>query len=99
MSQLSPSESHLSAVLVTGGCGFLGSRIVRALLKEVTSTSISVASHNPITNLEKGVSYHPCDVSNLFRLQYLINELNPTTVFHVWSPRLEASTKSSTKPT
>jgi sterol-4alpha-carboxylate 3-dehydrogenase (decarboxylating) len=94
MSQPSPStEAQLSAVLVTGGCGFLGSHIVCSLLKEPICTSISVLSRNPTINLQKGVSYHACDVSDLSRVQDLFNELKPTTVMHISSPRLEASDK------
>jgi hypothetical protein len=47
----------------------------------------------PTTNLQKRVSYHACDVSDLSRVQDLFNGLKPATVMHVSSPCLEASNK------
>lgn len=78
----------LGHVLVIGGCGFLGSHIVRMLLSEPSCTAISVVSRNPTTNTFPSVNYHAGDISNSVRVKALITELQPRVVIHTSSPRV-----------
>jgi sterol-4alpha-carboxylate 3-dehydrogenase (decarboxylating) len=77
----------LGAVLVTGGCGFLGSHIVKLLLEDSSCTSVAVVSRNPTRNLYTGVTYHAADISDRDRVSSLLNELKPRVIIHSIAPR------------
>lgn len=81
----------LTSVLVLGGCGFLGSHIVRLLLLQIPPPNISVISRNPTTNLHPGVSYHPGDLSNSARITSVLKEIQPQVIIHTSSPRYNVS--------
>jgi sterol-4alpha-carboxylate 3-dehydrogenase (decarboxylating) len=54
----------LGTVLVIGGCGFLGTNIVKLLLSDPACSSVHVLSRNPTSNLQPGVTYHAGDITN-----------------------------------
>ncbi len=76
----------LGSVLVTVGCGFLGSYIVELFLKVPSCTSISALSRNFTPNLQPGVNYHSCDVANEERFRILLSEIQPQVIIHSCSP-------------
>lgn len=64
----------LDSVLVIGGCGYLGSNLVRFLLEEPTCSSVHVMSRNPVNNIHQRAIYHVGDVSSRYVL-YIHNLL------------------------
>lgn len=77
----------LGAVLVVGGCGFLGYHIIRALLKDPTCRPIHALSRTPNSNLQDGVSYHAGDITDAAALHTLLQEIKPQVIFHTASPK------------
>ena len=49
-------DISLDTVLVTGGCGFLGSHVVKALLDDSSCSRVHVFSRNPTINLLDNVT-------------------------------------------
>lgn len=81
------SNSDLRVVVVVGGCGYLGSNLVKMLQAESTCTAIHVISRNPNQNLYPDVTYHAGDISDAQHVADLFNNINPRVVFHVASPK------------
>ncbi|EPE37169.1 NAD(P)-binding Rossmann-fold containing protein [Glarea lozoyensis ATCC 20868] len=81
-----PKHPHLGAVLVTGGCGFLGHHLVRALLDNPSVSSVSVLSRNPRQNRYPEVSYYVCDITSRENVQTLFKKIQPRVIFHTASP-------------
>lgn len=79
---------ELGHVLIIGGCGFLGSHIVRMLLDDSSCTSVSVFSRNPTINTFPSVTYHAGDISDSARVKALLTELQPRVIIHTSSPRV-----------
>ncbi|KAI1129718.1 NAD(P)-binding protein [Nemania abortiva] len=76
----------LSPVVVTGGCGFIGSHIVDALLQSEPDCQVHVIDINTSRNRVAGVSYHTCDISSASEVNAVFAETRPKTVFHVACP-------------
>ncbi|GAM42473.1 NAD-dependent epimerase/dehydratase [Talaromyces pinophilus] len=81
------ANSDLGAVVVVGGCGYLGSNLVKMLQAESTCTAIHVISRKPNQNLYPDVTYHAGDISDAQQVADLFNKINPRVVFHVASPK------------
>ena len=81
------SSSALGPALVIGGCGFVGSHIVNALLKDPTCLSVSVISRRPHVNRYEGVAYHTGDLCNLDEIRKLLELLKPRVIFHAAAAR------------
>ncbi|KAK9368095.1 hypothetical protein V1509DRAFT_624236 [Lipomyces kononenkoae] len=79
--------SDLGVVLVVGGCGYLGSNLVKMLRAESTCTAIHVVSRTPTQNLFPGVTYHPGDIADVRQVTELFEQINPRVVFHTASPK------------
>ncbi|KAL8788241.1 MAG: hypothetical protein Q9213_001761, partial [Squamulea squamosa] len=80
----SPVKS-LGSVLVVGGCGFLGSHIVRQLLDSY-SCDISVLDLHTVRNRYPNVSYHSADITSLDTLRLTLTSIKPTVIIHTASP-------------
>lgn len=79
----------LGSVLVTGGCGFLGSHIVRLLLEEYSSqsgTSITVLDLHTNRNVLPGVEYVSGDLTNASNVRSVFARVKPNVVIHTASP-------------
>ena len=80
------ANKPLGAVLVVGGCGFVGFHIVRRLLEDQCCTSVTVLSRNPNRNRLAGVSYHAGDITSKETVRSLLSEIQPTVIIHSASP-------------
>jgi sterol-4alpha-carboxylate 3-dehydrogenase (decarboxylating) len=87
------SQNHLESVLVTGGCGRIGSKIVKALLTEPTCTSVHVVSRNPTKNIHANANYHPGDFTNIQQITTLLDEIKPRVIIHCAAPQYLAPDK------
>lgn len=73
-------------VLVTGGAGFLGARLVRRLAAGNRPVHLIV---RPTTNLHRltdfvgAVHLHQCDLADEAQVQALVRRVEPRTVFHI----------------
>ena len=79
-------DPHFGIVLVTGGCGFVGFHIVRALQATNRCSAIHVLSRNPTRNLLPDVSYHAGDLDSPDVVVALLAQVRPTVIFHAASP-------------
>ncbi|CZR51397.1 uncharacterized protein PAC_01272 [Phialocephala subalpina] len=87
----SPLFPVLGSVMVIGGCGFVGSHLVATLLSDPECGHISVVSRHPSVNQHQGASYFQGDISNETRMRELLFKIEPRVIFHLASPRPEAS--------
>ena len=69
-------------ILVVGGCGFLGSHIVRTLLDTQEWSSIHIVSRNPTNNRHQGAHYHSSRPSSRQDMQRVLDEVQPSAVIH-----------------
>ncbi|KAK9234643.1 hypothetical protein V1525DRAFT_412407 [Lipomyces kononenkoae] len=74
-------------VLVVGGCGYLGSNLVKALQTESLCTAIHVVSRKPEQNRYPDVTYHAGDISDVQQVNHLFAKIKPRVVFHTASPK------------
>ncbi|KAF1936823.1 NAD(P)-binding protein [Clathrospora elynae] len=84
---MSTSPESLKTVLVTGGGGFLGSHIIRLLVKEPGCTIYS-ASRDPKSHpdQESTVMYESVDITNETQVEALFTRTQPQVVIHTTSP-------------
>jgi sterol-4alpha-carboxylate 3-dehydrogenase (decarboxylating) len=89
------SKSNLGDVLVIGGCGYLGSKLVTELLSDhleaVKVESVHVMSRSPTQNLHPDAKYHAGNISNHDQVSSLLEKIKPTVIFHTASPKYTAS--------
>ena len=78
--------SSLGSVLVVGGCGFLGHRIVRQLLDLHPTSSLSVLDIKTDRARLPSVSYHTADISSLEQVKSLLRQIRPDVVIHTAAP-------------
>ncbi|PVI07891.1 NAD(P)-binding protein [Periconia macrospinosa] len=84
---MSTSPESLNSVLVTGGGGFLGSHIIRLLVKE-PGCNIYSASRDPKSHpdQEPTVMYEAVDIANETQVEALFTRTQPQVVIHTTSP-------------
>lgn len=83
-SQVTPSD--LSPVIITGGCGFVGSHLAEGLLAENPNCQIHVIDLDTTRNQVPGVHCHTCDITSSADVQSIFAKIKPQTVFHAASP-------------
>ncbi|CAG8962035.1 hypothetical protein HYFRA_00014144 [Hymenoscyphus fraxineus] len=82
------SDGNLGVVLVIGGCGFLGSRLVKTILSSHQKVeSVHVMSRSPTQNLQPKATYHAGDIKNHDHVSCLLEKIKPTVIFHTASPK------------
>lgn len=75
----------LSPAIVTGGCGFLGSHLVEALLKD-PECEVHILDIETGHNRMPGATYHMCDITSAEDVKHALLKIKPKVVFHVVSP-------------
>ncbi|KAF2794765.1 C-3 sterol dehydrogenase/C-4 decarboxylase-like protein [Melanomma pulvis-pyrius CBS 109.77] len=85
-SKFPENDAYLGTVLVTGGCGFIGSFIVAAFAAEPTCTSVVGASRNPKKFRIPEATYRSCDFMDAQEVQKLLDEVQPRVIVHTVSP-------------
>ncbi|ROV95496.1 hypothetical protein VPNG_08911 [Cytospora leucostoma] len=79
-------KSSLSPVLITGGCGFVGSHIVSDILLKYEPTAdvhvIDIKQQKEVP----GATYYKCDISSRSDVEAIFRRCKPKTVFHVACP-------------
>ena len=81
-----PKTPLLGTVLVTGGCGFLGSHIVEMFIKEVECANVAVVSRSPTRFRFPGASYHAGTITDRSTIRALLDEVKPKVIIHTVSP-------------
>ena len=76
----------LGSVLVVGGCGYLGSRLIRHLIDNKSTTSISVIDIKTDKERHPNVTYHELDICSWEAVSSIFRQIRPNTVFHTASP-------------
>ncbi|KAK0110174.1 hypothetical protein ONS95_002825 [Cadophora gregata] len=88
-----PDFPLLGPILVVGGCGFVGSNLVRTLLDDPESGPITVISRTPQNNQHSGASYFTGSISDETRMRELLFKIQPRIIFHLASAPPEAPLK------
>lgn len=78
--------TSLGPILVVGGCGFVGPNIIRELLRQDPSASISVLDLRTDTNVLPRVTFYAADITQKTKVEDVFAQVKPKTVFHTVSP-------------
>ncbi|KAE9381215.1 C-3 sterol dehydrogenase/C-4 decarboxylase [Stipitochalara longipes BDJ] len=87
------SPNSLGIVLVTGGCGRLGSKLVKALLSDSACSAVHAVSRTPTANLHANAKYHAADLTNSEQLAAILEKIKPRVILHCASPQYLAPDK------
>lgn len=80
------NSSDLGPVIITGGCGFVGSHLAEGILAKNPDCKVHVIDVNTARNQVPGVHYHGCDITSSTEVESVFAEIKPQTIFHVASP-------------
>ncbi|KAF4628997.1 hypothetical protein G7Y89_g9154 [Cudoniella acicularis] len=81
-------KSPLGSIMVIGGCGNLGSRLVNTLLQRQLSSKLCVLDLNIPSNPNSKslVTYHVCDITQKEDVRSIFQKTRPHVIFHTASP-------------
>jgi sterol-4alpha-carboxylate 3-dehydrogenase (decarboxylating) len=87
----SKEPASLGKIVVVGGCGFLGSHIVKYIVERHPQTQVAVLDlrTNSNRNASPTVSYHDGDITDLAALTALFTQLRPDAIIHTASPHFD----------
>ena len=88
----SVNSQPLGSVLVTGGSGFVGARIISDFLADPRWTSVSVVSRNPKKQFSNA-NYHSADITDEKAVRALLAQVRPRVIVHAAAPQYTASPK------
>ena len=83
---MTDANQSLGSVLVVGGCGFLGHRIIRQLLESRAASEITVVDIRTDRNQHNAVAYCNADISSKREVQSIFDQVRPRVVVHTASP-------------
>ncbi|KAB8356690.1 hypothetical protein FH972_024266 [Carpinus fangiana] len=91
------NQQALGSVLVTGGCGFLGSHIVRLLIGRypAPATKVHVLDLHTNRNTFPEASYHAGDLTDPSSVRKILAQVKPNVVIHTASPVFSSVTGKS----
>jgi sterol-4alpha-carboxylate 3-dehydrogenase (decarboxylating) len=81
------ATKSLGHVLVTGGCGGLGTQIINLLLERGVCSKLSAMDLRPAAEPISGCDYHFGDLTNEGAMRELFTNIKPTIVIHTASPK------------
>ncbi|KAK6000104.1 hypothetical protein QM012_004092 [Aureobasidium pullulans] len=81
------STKDLGHVLITGGCGGLGTQIINLLLERNACTKLSAMDLRPAAEPIKGCEYHFGDLTSESAMRELFVKIKPSIVIHTASPK------------
>ena len=81
------STKNLGHVLITGGCGGLGTQIINLLLERNACTKLSAMDLRPAAEPIAGCEYHFGDLTNEGAMRELFIKIKPSIVIHTASPK------------
>lgn len=80
------ADVPLELVLVIGGCGFLGGRIVTKLLESGNASEVSVLDIRKPANPINGVKYFTGNLASPDDVGSLLDQAKPEVIFHTAPP-------------
>lgn len=83
---MTTTNPNLKSVLIIGGCGFLGHRIVTEILSSHAAKTITVLDLRTSHDRVPGVTYHNGDITSKSSLQSIFSQVRPQVVIHTASP-------------
>ena len=72
----------LGRILVVGGCGFVGQKIVQELFRRDPSAEVSVLDIRADGPQHNAVSYYAADITQKDQVKAVFNKVKPKTVLH-----------------
>lgn len=85
-------------ILVTGGHGFLGSHLVKALLDEKAQVAIMARAGADLIRLKEKlphIQHLPVDLTDFEKVRAVVKELNPRGVFHLAAATVASGVRAS----
>jgi len=84
-------SAPLGSILVTGGCGFLGSHIVSLLLERYPSpsTRVHVLDVRVGQTTLPSATYHTADITDVSSLRPALESIRPSVIIHTVSPTFD----------
>lgn len=91
------APTPLGSVLVTGGCGFLGSHIISLLLERYSSPTTRIHVLDVRVGATAGVEYHTADITDATTLRPILEKIRPDVIIHTVSPNFDAQGNKAAK--
>lgn len=82
-----PNQMPIPSALVIGGCGFLGSYIIKSLISKHPECTITAADIRMVDQISHPkLTYTPVDITDPSSITSVLERCKPAVVFHTASP-------------